>query len=157
MSLNFLFTSEGLINVQKSRWNTSRVNRILWKPELTIPSHVPQKTPWFILAVDSMLLPHIPHHSNSFHPQHACVLISCLFAVDIIMTIYNLYLFDRDGQLLHYAEWTRKKESGITREEVSQGNFLYLTLLRNAKKNSLAYLISFIYLQFSYESLKTYR
>ena len=33
------------------------------------------------------------------------------------MTIYNLYVFDRIGQLIHYAEWNRKKDSGIPREE----------------------------------------
>jgi len=35
------------------------------------------------------------------------------------MTIYNLYIFDKMGTLMHYAEWNRTKKSGITREEVS--------------------------------------
>ncbi|EDV93157.1 trafficking protein particle complex subunit 1 [Drosophila grimshawi] len=33
------------------------------------------------------------------------------------MTIYNLYIFDKMGTLMHYAEWNRTKKSGITREE----------------------------------------
>ncbi|KAH8246957.1 trafficking protein particle complex subunit 1 [Drosophila kikkawai] len=33
------------------------------------------------------------------------------------MTIFNLYIFDKYGTLLHYAEWNRTKKSGITREE----------------------------------------
>lgn len=33
------------------------------------------------------------------------------------MTIYNLYIFDKYGILLHYAEWHRVKQSGITCEE----------------------------------------
>ncbi|ALC46242.1 Bet5 [Drosophila busckii] len=33
------------------------------------------------------------------------------------MTIFNLYIFDKMGTLMHYAEWNRTKKSGITREE----------------------------------------
>jgi Sybindin-like family len=34
------------------------------------------------------------------------------------MTIYNLYIFNNAGTLLHYAEWNRIKQSGIPQEDV---------------------------------------
>ncbi|XP_039193916.1 trafficking protein particle complex subunit 1 isoform X1 [Crotalus tigris] len=33
------------------------------------------------------------------------------------MTVHNLYLFDRNGACLHYSEWNRKKQAGISKEE----------------------------------------
>uniref|UniRef100_A0A8C4YFH2 Trafficking protein particle complex subunit n=1 Tax=Gopherus evgoodei TaxID=1825980 RepID=A0A8C4YFH2_9SAUR len=33
------------------------------------------------------------------------------------MTVHNLYLFDRNGICLHYGEWHRKKQAGISMEE----------------------------------------
>ncbi|XP_053954495.1 trafficking protein particle complex subunit 1 [Anastrepha ludens] len=33
------------------------------------------------------------------------------------MTIYHLYIFDKFGNMLYYAEWNRTKKSGVSREE----------------------------------------
>lgn len=34
------------------------------------------------------------------------------------MVVYNLYIFNRNGQCVFYREWLRKKQTKMTAEEV---------------------------------------
>jgi hypothetical protein len=33
------------------------------------------------------------------------------------MTVYNLYIFNRDGNCIYYKEWNRTKQSGLSQEQ----------------------------------------
>ena len=45
------------------------------------------------------------------------------------MTIFNMYMFDRNGVLIYYGEWNRKRQSGMTIDEVISLNFYISSFL----------------------------
>lgn len=64
------------------------------------------------------------------------------------MTVFNLYVFDRNCTCLYYREWLRTKEAGISKDEefklmygmiFSIKSFLSRLSHKNAKENFLSY------------------
>lgn len=67
------------------------------------------------------------------------------------MTVFNLYIFDRNCTCLYYKEWTRNKEAGISQEEefklmygmiFSIKSFLSRLSHKSSKENFLSYTTS---------------
>ncbi len=41
------------------------------------------------------------------------------------MVVYNLYIFNRNGQCLFYREWLRRQQTKMTQEEVREKDFFF--------------------------------
>ncbi|CAB3364116.1 Hypothetical predicted protein [Cloeon dipterum] len=54
-----------------------------------------------------------------------------------MVKIYNLYIFNNAGTLLHYAEWNRTKQSGITREHEAKLMYGMLFSIKSTNKYAL--------------------
>ena len=53
------------------------------------------------------------------------------------MTIYNLYLFDRDGNLLFYHEWVRRKHTRSCSEQLELANILVFSMSKEEEAKLL--------------------
>ncbi|GMT34966.1 hypothetical protein PFISCL1PPCAC_26263, partial [Pristionchus fissidentatus] len=49
----------------------------------------------------------------------------------VIMTIYNLYIFNKEGTCIYYREWKREKQSGLPKSEEYKLMFGMLISLRS--------------------------
>ncbi|XP_065362859.1 trafficking protein particle complex subunit 1 [Calliphora vicina] len=47
------------------------------------------------------------------------------------MKIFNLYIFDKLGTLMYYAEWNRTKKSGLTQEEEAKLTYGMLSSIKS--------------------------
>ena len=46
------------------------------------------------------------------------------------MAIYNLYIFNRDGQCIYYQEWNRSKHSGLSEEQEFKQMFGFIVEMK---------------------------
>ncbi|XP_075144618.1 blocked early in transport 5 [Haematobia irritans] len=47
------------------------------------------------------------------------------------MKVFNLYIFDKFGTLMYYAEWNRTKKSGLTQEEEAKLTYGMLSSIKS--------------------------
>lgn len=47
------------------------------------------------------------------------------------MTVYNLYIFNREGQCIYYKEWNRTKHSGLSQEQEFKQMFGLITEMKS--------------------------
>ena len=47
------------------------------------------------------------------------------------MTVYNLYIFNRDGNCIYYKEWNRTKQSGLSQEQEFQQMFGFIIEMKS--------------------------
>lgn len=47
------------------------------------------------------------------------------------MTVYNIYIFNREGQCIYYKEWNRTKHSGLSQEQEFKQMFGLITEMKS--------------------------
>jgi hypothetical protein len=47
------------------------------------------------------------------------------------MTVFNFYIFNRDGQCIYYKEWNRTKQSGLSQEQEFKQMFGLITEMKS--------------------------
>ena len=52
------------------------------------------------------------------------------------MVVYNLYIFNRNGQCIFYREWLRRKQTSMSQDEVRSSMNAALAIVRLTRRNS---------------------